>query len=270
MAQILATVVIIILLLWVYIRWLENKTLYFPTREMEQDPDDFGLKYEDTFITTGDGVNIHGWYFPSSEANGVILFFHGNGENISHRIDFAEFFLSRGYEVFLLSYRGYGRSEGKPSEKGLYDDARAAYEYLLNEKSKEPNDIILYGFSLGGAVAIDLASKVDVSLLIVESSFTSAVDMGKRLYPHLPVSRIMRQRYESIHKIDRINVPIMIIHSPEDEIVPFEHGEKLYEKAPEPKAFLETLGNHGETLHLTDEKYLKVLMDFIKRHRQQE
>ncbi len=266
MAYIIVSIIAVVLLLWAYVRRLENKNLYFPTREMEQMPEDFGLEYQDIFLTTADRVKINGWYFPSREPQGVVLFFHGNGENISQRIDVAQFFHERGFEVFLVDYRGYGRSKGRPSEQGLYNDAKASYDFLVNEKSKRPEEIIVYGFSLGGAVAIDLASRVDISLLIVQSGFTSAEDMGKRLYPGVPLRRFIKQRYDSILKIDKIGVPVLIIHSPDDEVIPFEHGKRLYEKAREPKAFVETSGEHCDTPHFTEQDHIQKLMNFLDMH----
>ena len=125
---------------------------------------------------------------------------------------------------------------------------------------------IVYGFSLGGAVAIDLASRVDISLLIVQSSFTSTEAMGKRLYPGVPLGRLIKQRYDSILKIDRVNAPVLIIHSPDDEVVPFEHGKRLYEKAEEPKAFVETSGGHCDTPHFTEQQYTRKFINFLDMH----
>jgi fermentation-respiration switch protein FrsA (DUF1100 family) len=267
MSYLVAVIIVALLLLWAYVRYLERKNLYFPTSEIYQTPDDVGLQYEDANITTADGVKIHGWYFPVNEPKGVALFFHGNGENITHRLDVAQFFHERGYEALLLDYRGYGKSEGSPNEEGLYNDARAAYDFLVEQKSKRPEDIIVYGFSLGGSVAIDLASKVDISALIVQSGFTSAVDMGKKLYPYLPVGKFMSQRYESIPKLSKIKAPVLIIHSPDDELVPYDHGKKLFENAPEPKAFIESSGGHNDTFHFTDEECAEKLTSFLEKHR---
>ncbi len=266
MAYILAAIVVVFMLIVAYTRHLENKNLYFPTREMLQTPEDIGLEYEDVFITTEDGTKIHGWYLPAMESKGVVLFFHGNAENISHRLDAARFFHEHDFDLLLVSYRGYGKSSGRPSEQGLYSDAKAAYEFLINEKSKRPDEIILYGFSLGGAVAIDLAHKVDISLLIVQSSFTSVEDMGKELYPNLPIGRFIRQRYDSILKIEKIGAPLLIIHSPDDEVIPFEHGKRLFEKAPEPKAFLKITGGHGDIFHFTVQIYIQEMTSFIEKY----
>jgi fermentation-respiration switch protein FrsA (DUF1100 family) len=266
MAYVIVSIVALLLLLCAYLRRLENKNLYFPTREMEQMPGDFGLEYEDVSLTTEDRVKINGWYFPSRDPKGVVLFFHGNGENISQRIDVAQFFLEHDFEVFLVDYRGYGKSRGRPSEQGLCNDAKASYDFLVNEKSKKSEHIIVYGFSLGGAVAIDLASRVDISLLIVQSSFTSTEDMGKRLYPNLPLGRFIKQRYDSILKIDKVNSPVLIIHSPEDEVIPFEHGRRLHDKALEPKAFIETSGGHCDTPHFTEQQHIQKLINFLDMH----
>ncbi len=258
--------ILFIIFLWFFFRHLERRNLYFPTREIEGTPNDIGLKYEDVYFDTEDGVRLNGWFIPANNAKGTILFCHGNGGNISHRFDSIAIFNKLGCEIFIFDYRGYGRSAGRPNEQGTYLDALAAYEYLTKQKNRKSNRIVLFGRSLGGAIAIDLATKVEASALIVESSFTSTVNIAREIYPFLPVKWIVTMKYDSISKIDSIKIPKLIIHSRDDDLIRFHHGRELFEKAREPKKFLELRGSHNEGFLLMEEEYTKKIGEFLEKY----
>jgi len=212
-------------------------------KEIEYFPYQLGLKYEDVFFKTSDRIDINAWFVPSLNARYTVIFCHGNAGNISHRLEKIKFFHDLGCNTFIIDYRGFGRSRGKPSEGGLYSDIQAAYDYLLS-RNISPEQIIGYGESIGGAVIIDLASKKKLKALIVDSTLTSAKDMAKLVFPFLP-SWIFASRLDSISKIKSVTIPKLMIHSINDEIIPFKLGKKLFEEAPLPKEFLEVHGGHN-------------------------
>lgn len=228
-----------------YLRTIERKSIYFPLKRIEDTPQAAGVSYEDVFIKTQDGEMLHAWFIPQTNSSSVVLFLHGNGGNLSHRIEKVLFFHRLGNSVLIADYRGYGRSTGHPTERGLYADALACYEYLTGTKGFPPVHIVLYGESLGSAVAIDLAAKRRIRALIAEGAFTSVADMSKKIYPFLPTF-MLKERYDSLSKIKRIAVPKLFIHSVNDEIVPYAFGRRLFEAAPAPKDFLEIRGGHNE------------------------
>ncbi len=234
-----------------------------PGRTLEATPELLSLEYDDVRFETDDGLVLHGWYVRAREARGTVLFFHGNAGNISHRLDSIAIFAALGLDVFIVDYRGYGQSEGKPGEQGTYRDADAAWRYLVNERSLDPARIVIFGRSLGGAVAAYLAANNDAAALIVESSFTSAEDMAARLYPFMPVRLLTRLRYPVAEYVADNRNPVLIVHSRGDEIVPFDMGETLYRVASAPRAFLELTGDHNGAFLLDRDRYVAGLDDFI-------
>jgi len=253
---------------------LENQLIYFPTRYPDGlwDPDavtaNSGCTIEDHFFAASDGVKLHGWLCRPMHAEGltgdmVLLLFHGNAGNLSHRADLLFRLAMTPAQVFIVDYRGYGRSDGKPSENGLYLDARAAWNHLVRERSVSPDRIVLFGKSLGGAVAIDLATEVVPAGLIVQSSFTSVPDMAARHFPFVPKA-LIRTRMDSLSKIGGIKVPKLFIHSSADEVVPFEQGRRLYEAASEPKRFHTVDGaGHNETWVVGGLAYNAAIREFV-------
>lgn len=239
--------------------WREPHLIYYPEREIATTPDTLGFRYEEVWLTAADGVKIQAWFVHSGKTNApVILFFHGNAGNISHRFEKLNILRDLGADTFIVSYRGYGRSEGRPNEQGTYADADAAYRYLNNKR------VILYGESLGAAVAIDLASRVLVGGVIIEEAFTSVPDMGQRLYPFLPVRWLVRNRYDSLSKIARLNAPLLAFHSRQDEVTPFVLGERLFAAAREPKRFVELTGGHNDAFLASAETYRAALAEFLR------
>lgn len=246
----------------VYFR--QSGLLYWPVREVASDPGELRLAFESVSFRSADGVLLTGWYVPAQNSDFTLLFCHGNGGNISHRLDSINIFHNLGLNCFIFDYRGYGESEGKPTEEGTYADAGAAYKWLIEEKNISAEDIIIFGRSLGGAVAARLASEVEAAALVVEGSFTSYVDMGRRFYPYMPVRLLAKFSYSTIDYIGDVDYPVMIIHSRDDELVPFEFGQQLYEAANEPKEFVEISGGHNDGFLVSGEVYNKALGKWLK------
>ncbi len=243
---------------------MQSVFLYGPVREVTYTPDDLGLDFENVTFKTADGLTLTGWYVPAENSRFTILFCHGNGGNIMHYLDSINIFYNLGLSCFIFDYRGYGGSEGKPNEEGTYLDAEAAYKWLTEEKKVSPDDIIVFGRSLGGTIAAQLASKVEVSALLIESSFTSYVDIGRKFYPYMPIKWFARFSYRTIDYIKQVRCPVMIIHSRKDEIVPFQFGRQLYEAANEPKELVEIFGSHNDGFLVSSEIYKDAWAEWLK------
>ena len=249
-----------------YLKYYEKKGIYFPIRKIHLTPKEIGLEFEDVYFSSSDGIKLNGWYIPAKEARATVLFCHGNAGNISHRIDVIYLFCKLGLNVFIFDYRGYGRSQGRPSEEGLYRDAQSAYKYLIEKRNLNESSIVVYGKSIGANVAVELCSKVKTAALISESAFTSALEMGKKLFPFLPIKWFISIKYDALSKIKDITVPKLIIHSEDDRIIPFRHGRKLFEAAPEPKEFYPMRGGHNEALFLAKEDFTNKIDLFLQKH----
>ena len=206
-----------------FVYFYQPHLLFFPnipSREVGVSPGDAGLPYESVKLVTADNVQLDGWYIPASGARGFVLFCHGNAGNISHRLDSLIILNKLGLSTLIFDYRGYGRSQGKPSEQGTYDDAEAAWNYLTREKGVLPQKIILFGRSLGAAVASHLARENTPGDLIMESCFTSVPDIASDLYPFLPARLLSRLEYNAMDNVINVGCPVLIVHSPDDEIIP--------------------------------------------------
>ncbi len=245
---------------------LQGYLVYFPKRGLEGTPGDRRLAYEDVTLVTTDGVSLHGWFIPRGDNNAVLLYFHGNAGNISHRLLRIGLFHQMGLQVFVIDYRGYGRSGGRPSEEGTYRDAEAAWRYLTETRGFAPERIVVFGRSLGAAVAADLAARVRPGALVLDSAFTSLPELGQELYPFLPVKWLARLRYPTLERLKEVRCPVLIIHSREDEIVPLRHAQRLYEAARAPKQFLTVDGGHNSAYFLSDRRYAEELGFFLGRH----
>lgn len=240
-----------------------DRLLYHPTGDMAMTPQEAGLRYEEINFRAADGVWLNGWYIPSREKDSMaVLFFHGNAGNISYRLESARVFNRIGADVFLFDYRGYGKSRGKPSEEGLYWDGRAALDVLLR-KGYDLSRIVFFGRSLGGAVAAKLATEQTPAALILESTFTSLADIGGRYFPFLPAQYIVGDAFDTGSCLEKVNCPVLVVHSQDDEIIPYRYGEALFVAAREPKAFLRIKGDHNGGFILTGEDYRLGLKDFI-------
>ena len=248
---------------FLYIRLLEKRSLYVPFRQIYGTPNTLGLAFDDLFINTPDHQTLNAWFIPQEHAKFTILYLHGNGGNLSHRLSQIALLHELSLNVFIIDYRGYGKSSGSPSENGLYADAQAAYDYLT-QILKVPNErIILFGESLGSSVAVYLADKNKVKALILTGAFTSAADMARRLYVFFP-TLFLSSKFDSLSKIGKIDAPKLFIHSRNDEIVPTELARKLFEAAAPYKEFFEIHGGHNDAL-VTDREILKKrIHDFIE------
>ena len=242
----------------------QEKMIFFPGKRIVDTPQTIGLQYEDVYLVTDDEIKIHGWYIPHPDAKATLLFFHGNAGNISHRLDSISIFHELDLSVFIIDYRGYGKSTGRPSEHGTYRDAQAAWDYLVDERRIRPDEIIVFGRSLGGGVAAGLAARVSPAAVILESTFTSIKELGKHYYPYLPVSWIARVRYPVDEDISSFNCPVLVIHSEQDDVVPFRHGKSLFENAPEPKMFLPISGDHNTGFLMSGDAYVEGMKRFLE------
>lgn len=243
---------------------IQDRLVYFPERELAGTPRDRGLDYEELNLVTDDGVRLHAWFVPAPEARAVLLYFHGNAGNISHRLDRIGLFHNLGLSVLIVDYRGYGRSTGRPSEAGTYQDALAAWRHLTVERRVPPEKIVLFGRSLGAAIAAWLATQAAPGAVILDSGFTSVPEFGARIYPWLPVRWLARFDYPTKAYLANIHRPVLVIHSRADDIVPFREGEALYAAANPPKRFLEIRGGHNDADFLTNPAYARGLDEFLR------
>jgi len=225
---------------------LERSLIYYPTRWLEATPQDYGLVYEEARFTAEDGVRLHGWYVPG-RVPVTLLWCHGNAGNISHRLENLRLLHDRlGVGVFIFDYRGYGESEGVPSEEGLYRDARAALAWLRGRADLAGARLVYFGRSLGAAVALELARDAPPDALILESPFLSVRAIANATLPG--VGYLLRTRYDALEKIVDVRVPLLVLHGDADEVVPQRHGRRLFEAANEPKAFRSLPGaGHNDT-----------------------
>lgn len=242
--------------------------IYYPEigREVSATPSQAGLAFEDVKLVTADGVALHGWFVPSLQPRGTVLFLHGNAGNISHRLDSLLMFNRLGYSTLIVDYRGYGNSTGKPSEQGTYLDAEAAWGYLTQTRKIPSDTIVLFGESLGGAVAARLATRHEPAALVIASGFTSVPDLAAKFYPYLPVRWLSRYSYDTRAYLRSVAVPVLIAHSPDDEIIPFQHGRELYAAANSPKRFLELSGGHNEGFIFVRKSWVQALGEFLNEH----
>jgi fermentation-respiration switch protein FrsA (DUF1100 family) len=246
----------------------QSRLVFYPGigREVVLTPATYGLRFESVEIRTADGETLHSWWVPTDGARGVVLFFHGNAGNISHRLDYLLMFQRLRYSTLIVDYRGYGRSTGTPSEAGTYRDAEAAWEHLRHARMARPQDVVIAGESLGAAVATWLAAEVGPRAVVLFSTFTSATDLGAEVYWFLPVRLLSRIGYDNRENLKRIRAPVFIAHSRDDDIVPYAHGKRLYEAANEPKTFLEMRGGHNDGFIFTQPEWVAQLGAFLDRH----
>jgi len=249
-------------------RWFEHSQVYHPSRFFDATGAELGRPFEDVYFRTSDGFKLNGWFYPADRGSTrepmVALICHGNAGNISHRLEMTGALLTTGINVFVFDYRGYGRSEGSPSEEGTYRDGQAACEWLKAKGFDETN-IILFGESLGGGIAAELATRIQCAGLILQSTFTCIADIGADLFPWLPVRWLNHIRYDTVSKLPRITVPVMVLHSRGDRLIRFKHSQHNFAAANQPKLFFELVGDHNNPLtnrsqFITDiEKFLQLI-----------
>lgn len=260
---------LVLLAAWGGVRWLEWKSTYYPSRGLWCTPADAGLGFEDVEFVSEDARRLHGWWIPVEEEAPTILVCHGNAGNIADRVWLAKDFARLGVNIFLFDYRGYGKSSGFPTERGLYRDARAAYEVVrARYADAERPPVVVYGRSLGGAVAVQLACDRPVRGLILEGTFTSARDMARVIYPWLPLGWVLSQRFDVERKIAQLSgIPKIIAHSRDDEVVPYRLGRRVYQAAAEPKVFCELTGSHNDSGWETTPSYWREIEQLLQRVR---
>lgn len=262
--RILLIVVFILITFRVYFIFLEQKSLYHPYKEITETPKNLGITFEEANFKAADGQLLNGWFIPVKDAKVTILYCHGNAGNISHRLHKVKFFHEMGVSFFIFDYRGYGKSTGKPNEKGLYIDAQAAYDYLVSRNEVDKNKIVVYGKSLGGPVAADLCLHRKASALILEGSFASVALRAQQLYSFLPMELLITQKYDTMTKVKDIHIPKLIAHARQDEVISFRHGEILFAAATEPKQFLSFEGGHNDDAYVTSSVYREELLEFLR------
>ncbi len=265
--SLLATAAGIYVLLALALYLLQEKMVFLsglPGRTLTASPNDIGLEFEDVSLVTSDNEHLHGWYVPATNSKGAVLFFHGNAGNISDRLDSIKIFHELGLDILIFDYRGYGQSTGKTTEQGTYLDALAAWNYLVNERGIAAGRIIVFGRSLGGAIGAWLGAQHTPAAAIIESSFTSGVAMARRLYPFLPVRLITRLRYPVAEYASRLECPVLVVHSRDDEIIPFAMGQSIYTAVKQHKSFLELRGDHNNGFFISRHDYITGLNGFIE------
>lgn len=246
-------------------RWFEWRQTFKPSRKMEGDPSMLGLEFEEVMFYAEDTCRLYGWWIPHPEATGAILYCHGNAGNISTRLDVIEGLYRLGVNQFIFDYRGFGVSRGMPGEQGLYRDARAAYE-VVRAKYGDVEDppVIVFGASLGGSVAAQLAADKPVKGIIIEGGFTSTIEVGERWYPNLPVSAMARYRFDAQSKLVSLRMPKLFAHSVRDQVISYDIGARLYESAAGPKTFVPLQGDHGEAGWKDTPAYFTALKQFVR------
>lgn len=250
-----------------FIYLFQASYVYFPelpSRRVETTPSSAGLAFETLKIATEDGETLEGWYVPAREARATLLYFHGNGGNIGHRVELVEMFHRLGLSVLIVDYRGYGNSTGKPSETGTTRDAEAAWRYLVETRRVPAGEIVLYGESLGGAVAARLTQTHAPRALVLYAAFTSIPDMARHYYPYLPTTLLARYRYDTRAALTAVRCPLLVLHSREDEIVPYRHGEELLAAAQEPKKLVELRGGHNDAPFVSRERIMQAVEELLQ------
>lgn len=270
MIKIIGVLLLLLLVFCGFMYLKQPDMVFYPYKDLRDAPGSMGMDYEEVTVKTpDDGVELHGWYIPKKGARKTLLFFHGNAGNISWRVESIKIFHDAGMNVFIIDYRGYGKSTGTPSEEGLYQDARSAWQYLTQTRGIAARDIVIFGRSLGGVVATQLSSEVSAAGLIVESAFSSARDVARNLMPVLSYLVYLRYSFDAAQTISKVSIPKMILHSPSDDIIPFKLGKKLYDAARDPKTFYEMRGDHNGGFIESQPEYQEALEKFVASLEQQ-
>lgn len=266
----LACYVVVVFAMFVW----QDKLVYQPSEQHIANPRQIGLSFSDVWLTAADGVRTHAWYVAapsSSSTTRTVLFFHGNAGNISHRLETLDLFHRLDLNVLMPDYRGYGRSQGSPSESGTELDAVAAWRYLREQRATPASAILIHGRSLGAGVALALAEQIasssgEIGAVFIESAFTSVPDLVADVLPWFPARGLVRIHYPNLERIARLSAPLLIAHSPADEVIPFHHGERLHAAALMGARFLRMQGGHNDGFVVTGSAYTEAVSAFIERH----
>ncbi len=245
----------------------QNQKIFFPEADLKITPDLIGLPYDDVELSSSDGVTLHGWYIiAAAKPRATVLYLHGNSGNIGNCLDTVKQFVLLGMNVLVIDYRGYGGSTGQPSEQGLYDDAAAAWRYLLDTRKDDPQEIVVYGQSLGGAVAAWQAARHTPGALILEAAFTSLPDAAADHYPWLPVRWLSRYRFDTLAALKSVRCPVLIVHSVDDEVTAYRHSLKLYDAVSGSKMMLDLHGSHNSAVHDSLMSFTHGVDNFLTRY----
>lgn len=264
--KILLIVIVFVIAFKVFFILLEQKGLYHPYKEIPETPKNLGIVFEDINFKTTDGQLLNGWFVPAKDAKVTVLYCHGNAGNMYHRLHKVKFFHEMEVNFFIFDYRGYGKSTGKPTEKGLYKDAQTAYDYLASRNDVDKNKIVVYGKSLGGPVAADLCNKRQACALILEGSFATVLLRAQQIYPFLPMKLLITQKYDAMSRVQSLRIPKLIAHGRQDEVISFRHAEILYAAAANPRQFLPFDGGHNDDVYVTSAAYIDVLLNFFRQN----
>ena len=250
---------------------LEDRFIYHPNLRPSDDWSPEGLDVNDCYIRTADGLRLHGWWLPpkgeGTEEAPVVLFFHGNAGNITHRAENLRLLSGKGLGVLIVDYRGYGKSEGRPSEPGLYQDAEAAHRYLTEELSVSPQRIVCFGRSLGSAVALYLSTHREVAALVLESPLESAAAMARKIVPVVPLWCFLRSEFDNVTAAGQLKIPLLVVHGDADTLVPIKQGKRVFDAARTQKQFYVIEGaGHNDTYIVGGKDYVDTLADFCNRH----
>lgn len=250
-----------------YLYLFQERFVYLPdlpSRRVTGTPAAIGLPFEAVKIPSEDGIALDGWYVPSPQARATLLFLHGNAGNIGDRLDLIEMFHRLGLNVLIVDYRGYGNSTGTPSETGTYRDAETAWRYLRETRGIPAGDIVVFGESLGGAIAAHLAARHTPRALVLYAAFTSIPEMARHYYPYLPTDLLARLRYDTRAALGEIRCPLLLLHSRDDEITPFRMGQELLGAALPPKKLVELRGGHNDALFVSREAVVGALEEMFQ------
>ncbi len=254
----------------IYVAMAQSKYVYHPNSSVDYTPDVANLEYENVMLKTEDGEKLHAWFVPckrqSDRLNLTILFCHGNAGNIGDRIGSLVTFNRLGFDTLIFDYRGYGQSTGTPTEHGTYTDALAAWDYLVDEREILPDNIVVFGRSLGGAVASWIAAHSDPGALILESVFSSAPDMAHEMFPFLPVRLFCRFRYDNVAAVQRVKCPVLVAHGKADRTCPYPHGRRVFDAITTSKRFVEMQGGHNDGGLDSNPHYQLELVAFLNEY----
>lgn len=255
--------------LMLYLFLIQERLLYFPdrpSRRVGATPAAVGLGFESLSLATEDGETLAAWFVPAAGARATVLYLHGNGGNIGHRVEMIGDFNDLGLNLLILDYRGYGESSGRPGEAGSYRDAVAAWRYLTEKRGIPAASIVLFGESMGGAIAAWLAERHQPGAVVLYAAFTSVADIARGYYPLLPVRLLLRLRYDTRAALARLDCPVLILHSSDDELVPFAHAEALYAAVRGAKELVALRGGHNDALSASRDRYRRALEDFLSKN----
>lgn len=268
--SILQIILLVYLGLLALIYFRQSSLVFLPEidRGFRASPADIGLAFAPLKLATADGETLDGWFVPAATrraTRGLVLFFHGNAGNIAHRLDYLRMFHDLGLATLIIDYRGYGLSSGRPSEAGSYLDAAAAWRHATQDLGFAAERIVIFGESLGGGVAAQLAAANRPGALVLASTFTSVPDMGAELYPLLPIRLLAQIRYDTLSRLAQIACPLLVIHSRDDDIIPYAHGRRLYAAARPPKQLLEIAGGHNDGFIFGNAAWVAQLDHFLRQ-----